>query len=102
MTRDSDLAPAVARLDVGPADFPRTPTIRIPPGEDMWVFGYGSLMWSPGFPYVERETALLRGFHRRFCVYSTRYRGTPERQGLVLDMHPSGPTSGIAARLYET
>src|SRR3546814_2713117 len=54
----------------------RRPTL--PPGEGFWVFGYGSLMWHPGFPHVEVRPARLRGLHRSFCVYSHRYRGTPQ------------------------
>jgi cation transport protein ChaC len=55
-----------------------------PPGEDFWVFAYGSLMWNPGFPFLESHPALVRGYHRSFCVESTHYRGTKEKPGLVL------------------
>ncbi len=64
-----------------------------------WVFAYGSLMWDPGFPFIERQPALLRGYHRRFCLYSHRYRGTPERPGLVLGLDRGGACRGVAFRV---
>jgi len=66
---------------------------------DVWIFGYGSLMWDPGFAYVEVRPALLRGYHRSFCVYSHRYRGTPERPGLVLGLDRGGACKGVAYRV---
>lgn len=51
---------------------------------DLWVFGYASLMWNPGFPVAERRPARLHGWRRSFCMWSVIYRGTPERPGLVL------------------
>jgi cation transport protein ChaC len=66
---------------------------------DIWVFGYGSLMWNPGFPHCEAQPALLRGWHRSFCVYSHRYRGTPERPGLVLGLDRGGACRGVAFRV---
>jgi glutathione-specific gamma-glutamylcyclotransferase len=66
---------------------------------DLWIFGYGSLMWDPGFAFVEAQPALLKGYHRRFCVYSHRYRGTPERPGLVLGLDRGGACKGIAYRV---
>ena len=68
-------------------------------GEDLWVFGYGSLMWDPGFPTVEHSLALLKGYRRRFCIRSTRYRGTPERPGLVLGLDRGGSCWGMAFRV---
>jgi cation transport protein ChaC len=68
-------------------------------GEDFWVFAYGSLMWRPGFVYVEARSALLRGYHREFCVYSHRHRGTPERPGLVLGLDRGGCCRGLAFRV---
>jgi len=65
-------------------------------GAPLWVFGYGSLMWNPGFPYDRRAAALLRGYHRRFCVYSHHYRGTPEQPGLVLGLARGGSCRGVA------
>lgn len=66
---------------------------------EIWIFAYGSLMWEPGFPFVEARPALLRGYHRAFCLYSHRYRGTPEKPGLVLGLDSGGACRGIAYRV---
>lgn len=73
-------------------------------GEDGWVFGYGSLMWRPGFPFAEALPGVLHGYHRRFCVYSHYYRGTPEQPGLVLGLAPArgGVCHGLAFRVPAT
>lgn len=76
-----------------------THDIAVEPGADLWVFGYGSLMWNPGFPFVERHAATLPGYHRSFCVASHRYRGTPERPGLVLGLDRGGSCRGIVFRV---
>jgi len=64
-----------------------------------WVFGYGSLMWRPGFPYAERAAATLHGRRRAFCIYSVHHRGTYERPGLVLGLAPGGSVRGMAYRV---
>ena len=66
-----------------------------------WVFGYGSLMWRPGFPYVERKAARLHGRRRAFCIYSVHHRGTYKRPGLVLGLAPGGSVRGVAYKVAE-
>jgi len=73
--------------------------LKPPDGEDFWVFGYGSLMWHPGFPHLEVREARLRAFHRHFCVYSYIYRGTPDCPGLVLGLDRGGSCRGLAFRV---
>lgn len=68
-------------------------------GGGVWVFAYGSLMWRPGFAYLDMRTARLYGYHRALCIYSIRYRGTPEKPGLVLGLDRGGCCVGRAYRV---
>lgn len=105
MTRiDQELAPTVAADNKGTgaaALGALAPEIAqcLASRRDLWIFGYGSLMWNPGFPHAEAQPALVRGYHRAFCVYSSRYRGTPERPGLVLGLDRGGACKGVAFRV---
>ena len=69
------------------------------PRRDLWVFGYGSLMWSPGFGYREKSVAMLKGYHRALCILSTRYRGTKSNPGLVVGLCRGGSCWGMAFRV---
>lgn len=90
-TPSSDTAPVLA---------PSITAVATPQAaNDLWVFGYGSLMWRPGFAHVERIPALLSGAHRALCVYSIRHRGTPEKPGVVLGLDHGGSCRGVAFRI---
>jgi cation transport protein ChaC len=70
-------------------------------GDGLWVFGYGSLIWQPGFDFDDRRVAVLAGYRRAFCMASIVYRGTPDAPGLVLalDRDDEGSCTGIAYRV---
>lgn len=65
---------------------------------EMWVFGYGSLMWNPGFEFVDKQVATLAEYHRSFCMRSIHHRGTDEAPGLVLalDAAKGASCDGVA------
>lgn len=69
----------------------------------LWIFGYGSLMWQPGFEHDERIVARLPGYARSFCMRSIHHRGTPEQPGLVLalDAVAGAGCDGLALRVAE-
>lgn len=67
--------------------------------DELWLFGYGSLMWNPCIDFVDRQPALLHGYHRNFCLRSPTGRGTPECPGLMLALKPGGACRGIAYRI---
>jgi cation transport protein ChaC len=69
------------------------------PSGDLWVFGYGSLIWKPGFAFLEQRPARLIGEHRSLCIYSMIHRGTPEKPGLVLGLDRGGACQGVAFRV---
>ncbi|MBN9062749.1 MAG: hypothetical protein BGP06_15775 [Rhizobiales bacterium 65-9] len=69
-----------------------------PPG-DVWVFGYGSLMWNPAFNFAEQKVAVVHGWHRRFCLWMRTGRGSPDNPGLMLALDRGGCCRGLAFRL---
>ena len=66
-----------------------------PPGDMIWVFGYGSLIWNPAFDYDEKRIGRLYGYHRRFCSWSTIGRGSPDAPGMMLALDNGGSCNGI-------
>jgi cation transport protein ChaC len=69
----------------------------------LWVFGYGSLIWDPGFPVAERRIGRVEGWHRSFCMRSIHHRGTVEQPGLVLALDRAEGASclGVAFRVTD-
>lgn len=71
----------------------------LPAGQDIWIYGYGSLIWRPEFDFTERRHALLHGYHRSLCLWSRVNRGTPEKPGLVFGLDAGGSCRGVAFRI---
>lgn len=70
-----------------------------PHAEDLWVFGYGSLIWNPEFEFKEKRLTTLRGHHRSLCLWSRINRGTPENPGLVFGLDRGGSCRGMGFRI---
>lgn len=69
------------------------------PDSDVWLFGYGSLIWNPAFHYSEMRIGIAHGYHRKFCLWSQIGRGTKERPGLMLGLERGGSCRGVAYRI---
>jgi cation transport protein ChaC len=69
------------------------------PGDDVWVFAYGSLIWKPACEVDGQRTAHLHGWHRKFCMRLVRFRGTPECPGLMMSLDRGGSCRGVIQRL---
>jgi cation transport protein ChaC len=78
---------------------PHPSVLGISSRADLWIFAYGSLMWNPGFPFLQWAPALVYGYHRALCIASNRWRGTPRRPGLVLGLDCGGACRGIAFKV---
>lgn len=72
------------------------------PDADVWLFGYGSLMWNPAIEFVERRAGAVNGWHRRFCLWLHMGRGTPENPGLMLALDRGGRCAGLLFRIPAT
>lgn len=77
----------------------RTTLANLEPGQDVWVFAYGSLIWNPAFHYSERKTAMIYGYHRSYCLWTKMGRGTEECPGLMLGLDRGGSCAGVAYRV---
>ena len=72
---------------------------NVPTGQCVWVFGYGSLIWNPAFHYTEHRLARIYGYHRHYCLWTHKGRGTPEKPGLILGLDRGGSCRGVAFRI---
>jgi glutathione-specific gamma-glutamylcyclotransferase len=72
---------------------------RHPPGADVWLFGYGSLMWNPAIAFAECRPGALHGWHRRFCLWLHMGRGSPDNPGLMLALERGGRCAGLLFRI---
>jgi len=91
--------PADWRLSDAFREASRRDTLQGRRDSDLWVFGYGSLIWEPAFRFSEVRTAVLRGYHRSFCLRTQLGRGTPEMPGLMAGLDTGGTCTGLVFRI---
>jgi glutathione-specific gamma-glutamylcyclotransferase len=77
----------------------RDETLARAAGDEVWVFGYGSLIWNPAFHFAEKRTGTIHGFHRRFCLWTPIGRGSHDFPGLILGLERGGSCRGLAFRI---
>lgn len=70
-----------------------------PPRQDVWLFGYGSLMWNPAMHFAEQRAGTVRGWHRSYCLWLEAGRGSPENPGLMLGLDRGGAAAGALFRV---
>jgi len=100
MIQEGEKAGLFQRLPVAAREKSRRDIIaQLPEGEDIWLFAYGSLIWSPMIDFSEKRLATLYGYHRRFCLSTKIGRGTSEKPGLVLGLESGGSCHGLAFRI---
>lgn len=100
LIRTYDVARVLQILEPGERERSRRELLAAhPAGGDLWVFGYGSLMWNPACHVAETAPALLHGYHRSFCLSMPVGRGSPEQPGLMLALEPGGRCRGLAFRV---
>lgn len=87
------------RLDADAIDVSLDQALDQAGGDDFWLFAYGSLLWRPEFPFAERRIALVRGYHRRFCLWQWRHRGSNAAPNLMLALDSGGSCRGVAYRI---
>ncbi len=98
--QDAGPAPELRYLSDGDlAGLRKTLLADLPQGECLWIFAYGSLLWDPCFPIAEERVGTVHGWHRRFCLWLTRWRGTRERPGLMLALDRGGSCRGVLYRI---
>ena len=88
-----DTGPSPGFVPMGEEDYDRVTDEMLtehPANEDLWIFAYGSLMWRPACEIDGQEAARLNGWHRKFCIRISRWRGTPENPGLMMALDRGG------------
>lgn len=90
---------AAPMTDSDYADYLREALAPVPRGDDIWIFACGSLIWKPAFEIEEQRPALLRGWHRSFCIRLVRYRGTEDCPGLMMALDRGGSCQGVIQRV---
>jgi cation transport protein ChaC len=78
---------------------PYSGTLAAKPRDDVWLFGYGSLIWNPTVDFVKRRVARATGWHRAFCLATPAARGSLDNPGLVLGLDAGGCCDGVAFRI---
>jgi cation transport protein ChaC len=96
----ADAAPGTTfRSDLELSESLNATLARHDPSQDLYLFGYGSLMWNPAIHFADVHEAVVQGWSRKFCLWLYLGRGTPDRPGLMLALDRGGSCTGLAFRI---